>query len=307
MNDSSMKPMGSRMHYWLSMAGVWLAVAVAAHAQVRVDLAVPRSLFIRYEPLLAEVTITNQSGQELEFADEGNYKWFSFKIQTTKGRLVPPYDPDYQLTPIQIGPGQSVRRLVNLTPLYPMTEFGVYRMTATIYSRQLGRFFSSNPPLNVEITEGREIWKETVGGPDGGTRTVSLLSHRLPTYTQLYIRIKDDKGGQIYCTHQLGRLVLSYGAPDVELDAGNSVHVLQNIAPKQFLYSEIGISGEVLQRKQYRADKTKPQLRRGGRGEIQVVGGYYVDPNAVPVAEDGGVIKPPSVSDRPVPLPPGAE
>lgn len=307
MSRLKMRGIGRVRAVWLSVGGILLAFALVVPAQVRVDLAVPRSLFIRYEPLLAQVTITNQSGQELEFADEGNYKWFSFKIQTTKGRLVPPYDPDYQLNPMQLGPGQSAKRLVNLTPLYPMTEFGVYRVTAIIYSRQLKQFFSSNPPLNIEITEGREIWKETVGAPDGGTRTVSLLSHRLPTYTQLYIRIKDDRGGQIYCTHQLGRLVLSYGLPDVELDAQNNVHILQNIAPKQFLHSKIGLSGEVLVREQYVADRTKPQLRRQAHGGVEVVGGHFVDPNAIPVAGDGSEVPPPSVSDRPVPLPPEAE
>lgn len=284
-----------------------LAAPAALFAQVRVDLAIPRTLFIRYEPLLAQVTITNQSGQELEFADEGNYKWFSFKIQTTSGRLVPPYDPDYQLNPIQLGPGQSAKRLVNLTPLYPMTEFGVYRVTATIYSRQLNQFFSSQPPLNLEISDGREIWKENVGGPNGsGVRTISLLSHRLPTYTQLYIRIIDENGN-VFCTHQLGRLVLTYGLPDVELDADNNTHVLQNVAPKRFLYSVIGSSGEVRKREFYESAKTKPQLRRISQGGVEVVGGIFVDPDQAPAVGEAGPVKAPSVSDRPVPLPGAAE
>ncbi|MGC1480266.1 MAG: hypothetical protein WA771_07160 [Chthoniobacterales bacterium] len=291
----------------LMLIGIAFLGAIASvGAQVRVDLAVPRTLFIRYEPLLAQVTITNQSGQELEFADEGNYKWFSFKIQTTSGRLVPPYNPDYQLSPIQIGPGQSAKRLVNLTPLYPMTEYGVYRLTATIYSRQLQQFFSSEPALNVEITEGREIWQEDVGGPNGaGVRTISLLSHRLPEYTQLYIRIMDENGN-VFCNHQLGRLVLTYGIPDIELDADNNTHILQNVAPKRFLYSVIGSSGEVRRRDFYESVKTKPQLRRVGRGGVEVVGGIYVDPNREAV-EGEAPVKAPSVSDRPVPIPGAAE
>jgi hypothetical protein len=281
-----------------------LAAISAAQAQVRVDLSLPRSLFIRYEPLLAVVTITNQSGRELELADEGNYKWFSFKVQSTDGRLVPPYDPDYQLSPIQLGPGQKAKRLVNLTPLYPLTEFGVYRITASIYSREMNQYFSSHPPLNVEITEGRELWQETVGVPDGSAaRTVTLLAHRLPNNTQLYLRIVDAEG-RVFCTHQLGRYV-SFGVPAIKLDAGNNIHIFQNVAPKQFLYSLISLSGEVLERKTYQAVTDKPRLARDTAGGVRVVGGVFVDPDAVP-AEDAAA-KPPGVGDRPVPVPESAE
>ncbi len=286
------------------LALLGLAAISMAEAQIRVDLSLKRSLFIRHEPLLAVVTITNQSGREIELADEGNYKWFSFKIQTGAGRLVPPYNPDYRLSSIQLGPGQTAKRLVNLTPLYPLTEFGMYRLTASIYSRQLNEYFSSHPPLNIEITEGRELWQETVGVPDGSpARTVTLLAHRLPNNTQLYLRIV-DADGRVFCTHQLGRFV-SFGVPDIKFDASNNIHVFQNVAPKQFLYSLITLSGQVVERKTYQAIKDRPRLVRDTAGGIQVVGGYFVDPDAVEA--EGAPAKPPGVGDRPVPLPPGAE
>ncbi len=291
----------SRIVLPIVLIGCFLPAAVA---QVRVDLSLPRSLFIRYEPLLAVVTITNQSGRELELADEGNYKWFSFKIQTAGGRLVPPYDPNYQLSPIQLGPGQKAKRLVNLTPLYPLTEFGAYRVTATIYSRELKQYFSSNPPLNIEITEGRELWQETVGVPDGSpARTVTLLAHRLPNFTQLYLRIV-DADGRIFCTHPLGRFV-SFGVPDIKLDSTNDVHILQNVAPKQFLYSRISLSGAVLERKTYQAVNKKTRLVRDTAGGVQVVDGIYVDPDAAPPENEK--VAPPGVSDRPVPVPTSAD
>ena len=70
-----------------------------ASAQVRVDIALKRALYIvaQFEFLL--VTIRNLSGRELELRDEGNRKWFSFQIETADGRLVPPRNPDYQLSP----------------------------------------------------------------------------------------------------------------------------------------------------------------------------------------------------------------
>ncbi len=285
-----------------------LLAAPFAHAQVRVDLGVNRPLYIRFEPLIVTVTVTNLSGRELELADDGNHKWLSFQIEYVERnavRIVPPYNSDYQLTPVQIGPGQSIKRMINMTPIYPMTEFGLYRIRATIYAREFGQYFSSNPPMNIEISEGRTLWQQEVGVPTeatGGstTRTLTLLAHRLPKNTQLYLRIEDKENGVVYCTHQLGRL-LAFGEPDVEFDADNNVHILHYIAPKSFMYTSVGLDGRVLDRKQYDTVKAKPSLRRDPAGMVQVVGGFVVDPNAVATSQ--AAAPPASVSDRPVPLP----
>ncbi|MDD5200684.1 MAG: hypothetical protein PHC88_12885 [Terrimicrobiaceae bacterium] len=280
-----------------------------AGAQVRVDFSLRRSLFIRYEPLIATVTITNLSGRDLELADVDNHKWFSFNIvhvESGSEALVPPFNADYSLTPVQIPAGRSIKRAVNITPLYPLTEFGIYRVRATVFDSQSGHFFSSNPPLNVEITEGRMLWQQTVGVPEGEggggkTRTLTLLSHRLPDETQLYLRIEDKEGGLIYCTHQMGKLV-SFSKPEVEIDANNQIHILQNTAPRMFLYSKVGLNGQILDRKEYTAlSDTRPALRRDTAGGFQVVGGSYVDPNVI--AAQKIAPPPPSVGDRPVPLP----
>ncbi len=288
----------------LAVAIVSLAAARSASAQLRVDLSLKRALFIRFEPVIATIRVTNLSGRELELADEGNHKWLSFQIETAAGRLVPPYNADYQLSPLQLGPGQSIERLINLTPLYPLSEFGIYRLRATVFSREFSNYFSSNPPLNIEITEGRVLWQQTVGVPDanagaGATRTITLLAHRLPRDTQLYLRIEDPASGTIYCTHQLGRF-LSFGKPEIELDAANNVHVLQNYAPKAFMYTEVGLDGKVLDRKKFDAIKEKPTLKRDAAGGVLVAGGFFVDPSA---AAQQSATPQPKVSDRPVPLP----
>jgi hypothetical protein len=172
---------------------------------------------------------------------------------------------------------------------------------ATLFAQQTNKFFTS-PALNFEITEGRLMWQKTVGVPDGSpgagsSRTVTLLSHRLPQSTYLYIRIEDSHAGTVFCTHQLGRF-LTFGSPNVMLDRQNNVHILQNVAPKAYTYSKIGLSGEVLDRKAYNEFSTRPALRRGDDGSVVVVGGQAYDPSAPPPEESL-----PSLSDRPVALP----
>jgi len=289
--------------------GICALSAIAdASAQVRVDLSLRRPYFIRYEPIIATVTITNMTGRNLDLAnaEEDNHKWFSFHIENTSGELIPPYNPDYQLSPVSIGAGESIKRTVNITPLYPLTEFGTYRVRATVYDSKTGQYYSSNPPINIEITEGRVLWEQSVGVPEGapgepGTRTVTLLSHRLPDDTQLYLRIEDKDKGLVYCTSQLGRIV-SFGKPDIEIDAHNEINILQNFAPKMFLYTRAALNGQILERKQYAGmDRSQPSLQHDASGGFQVAGGLYIDPAAA--AAQRAASPPPSVSARPVPLP----
>ena len=280
------------------------AFLVAAHtagAQVQVDISMKRTLYIAYEPILVTVTITNLSGNELTLADSGQNKWFGLQLETLDGRPIPPVDGDYSNQPVELGPQQKISRTVNLTPLFPVSEFGGYRLKACVFSLPNNRFFIS-PTLSFEITDGHVLWQKAVGVPDGSpgagtTRTITLLSHRLAQTTQLYIRIQDKQAGIVYCTHQLGRF-LTFGNPNVLLDTQNRVHVLQNVAPKAYIYSKIGLNGEVMERKSYNEFSSRPELRRGSDGSVVVVGGQAYDPGAPPPEQSL-----PSMNDRPVPLP----
>ena len=66
-----------------------------------------------------------------------------------------------------------------------------------------------------------------------------------------------------------------------------------------FLYSHIGLNGEVLDRKTYQQNIKRPVLKQGADGLITVIGAQEYDP----VAEAEKQATTPSITDRPVPLP----
>ena len=273
-------------------------------AQLQVDIKLKRTLYVSYEPILITVSMTNLSGNPLPLSDANDNHWFGFQIETLDGRPIAPRSLNYTNESLVLEAGQKLSRTVNLTPLFPIGEFGGYRIRAAIYAATLKRFFNS-PALNIEITDGRPVFQKIVGVPDGmpgagETREITAMTHRLPNSTQLYLRIENKKGGTVFCTHRLGRLV-SYGTPEIILDQKNQVHILQNAAPKSFLYSHIGLNGEVLQRKTYSQIVKRPILREGPDGKIKVIGAQEIDPAAA-------AAKPavPSLSDRPVALPDSA-
>jgi hypothetical protein len=277
------------------------ALLPIARAQLQVDMSLKRSLYLAYEPLIVNVTIQNLTGNSLNLRDTPEIPWFGFQIETLDGRPIPPRSAEHSNSPLLLQPGEKLTRPVNLTPLYPISEFGGYRIRAAIHAPSLGRTFSSEP-MNIEITEGRPIFEKSVGVPTdqpggGSTRKITVLTHRLPNSTQLYLRITDPDAGVIKCTHRLGRIV-SYGSPDIMLDGANQIHILQNVAPKAFLHSHIGLNGEVLERKTYQQNIKRPVLMIKD-GQVTVIGAKEIDTAAIAEREHST----PSISDRPVPLP----
>lgn len=292
----------TRASIFTAAALILAFLAGTACAQVRVDISFKRKLYVLYEPLIATVTINNLSGRPLLLENTPEHKWFGFTIEAADGRLISPVDPDYTLAPGAVGPGEKLSRAVNLTPLFPLDEFGLYRIKATVYASSFGRYFSS-PPLAVEITEGRPIWQEVVGVPgESGPpelRTITLLSHKLSRSTRLYVRIEDRERGKIFATHQLGPF-LTFGRPEVMLDARNEIHILQNSAPKQFLYTHLGLQGEVLGQQAYQEAGSRPSLAKQEGGTVAVMGGKAFVPGE---EEAAAAVAADKLGDRPVPMP----
>jgi hypothetical protein len=275
---------------------------LAQQGQVKVDISLRRTLYMIYEPLICVVSITNLTGAELVLEDTPEHKWFGFQVETLDGRPLPPLQASYRNEPLSIAAGQTVKRSVNLTPLFPLSEFGAYRIRAAIFVAHLNKYFSSLP-LSLEITEGRVLWEQTVGVPPnsdarGSSRLYQLLVHRLPSTTMLYLRVQDKEDGVVYCTTQLGRFV-AFGKPIVIIDPTNEIHIFHNLAPKEFLYSHFDINGRVMHQQAYQQwGQKRPTMVRTTSGQIQVIDGSPYDPKATPPEK-----KLPGLSERPVPLP----
>jgi hypothetical protein len=271
-------------------------LTAAAHAQVTVDLLIKRRIFMLNEPVIATVAITNQTGGDIMLADTEGRQWFSFQI-VSGDRTIQPRDPNYELQPLPIRSGETVRRSVNLNELYELNEYGPYRAAASIYVPSIGKWFTSRPDP-FELTEGRLLWKQTVGVPDSpeGTqnnRTFSLLTLDQPKGRMLYVRVVGTEDGNIYGCYNLGRLLEGF-QPDAKFDSANNLAVLQPVARKEYLLSRVGVQGAFLGQNTYTTVKGQPYLRRLGDGALQIVGATRHTPVSPAALEDA-----PKLSDRP--------
>lgn len=277
-----------------------LFFASALSAQVQVELKLSRRLYITYESIYATVTITNLAGRDLQLEAEGGKQWFGFEITSGDGNLLMPFDPDYKISPMRLGAGERVVRKLDITPLFPIRDFGQHRVRATIFVRELDKFFASNVQA-FDLTDGRTIMRQTVGVPGTGEmRELQLLSFQLPNRLNLYVRIRDRASGVIYGTQNIGRYLPVVAEPQTMLDGQNHLHILHQAAPRTFLYTTIGLDGERLGQEIYTAGAgSRPVLSRAG-AQVRVRGGQLTrEPEPGSIAPDDA----PSIGTRPPGLP----
>jgi hypothetical protein len=238
------------------------------------------------------------TGRDITLHDADGQKWCNFEIQTGEGRLVPARDQETGLVPLLIPAGETIKRSANLAALFPIGDFGMYRVRAAVYFAEARKFYDSQP-ANIEVSEGKVLWQQTVGVPEGregagGSRTLSLLSFRLEKDNRLYVRVEDKEGGVVYATQQLGP-ILTNNVPHAEIDRENQLHILQLVGLKTYAYTRVGLNGETLDHVTYNSVNSKPNLRKRENGEVVVVGGQVDAPVAVSATGPAG----PKLSDRP--------
>jgi hypothetical protein len=284
------------MMFRIQLAAV-LFLAATAQAQIQVELKFKRLQYIAHEPILATVTIANNSGRDIDLHDDSGQHWFGFEINAGEGRLLAPLRQDAAEPALHVETGKTVTRKINLTALYPVHDFGAYHVRANVFFPDLNKFFYSTTKV-FQVTDARPIWQKTVGVPEGMSgsgeaRTYSLLSNRFVDHTSLYVRVENRDNGVVYTTYSLGRII-SNEDPQVEIDRANQLHVLHCAAPRSWAYSHVGLNGELLAHSTFLETKTRPRLRHTPDGSIAVNGGML----DVPIAESKRTPAP-KLSDRP--------
>ena len=273
-----------------------LLCAAAAEAQIQVDLKFKRLQYIAYEPVVATVAITNLAGRDIELHDADGQSWLAFELTGSDEQPIGPLRGAKAEPALKIAAAQRVTKQIDLTPLYPVNEFGAYHVRTNVYFADLKKFFYSGTRV-FEVTDARPIWQQTVGVPEGTAgsgevRTYSLMTNRFPDHTSLYVRVQNKDAGVVYATYSLGRTI-SFEQPQAEIDRANQLHVLHCAAPHAWSYARVGLNGELLEHSSFMETTTRPHLVHSGNGQIAVRGG------AIESAARTSGSKAPKLSTRP--------
>src|SRR5712692_5807078 len=98
-------------------------VASTAVAQIQIELKFPRLQYIAYEPVVANLVITNLAGRDVDLRDADGQSWFGFEVTENEGRSIAPIS-NAGSEPLNIAAGKRVTRKINLSPLFAVHDFG---------------------------------------------------------------------------------------------------------------------------------------------------------------------------------------
>ena len=248
---------------WL--AGAALA-AVTAGAQIEVDCKVQPTLAAQYEPVRAELTVRNKTGQTLVLLDSNANARAGFEIRDDDGMLVKPRPGMSFPGPIIVPPLAQATMTNYLQRYYDIRKSGPFTVLGRV--EWAGKAFVSEKVF-VDVVPGMVAEKVLAQLPGGATRTYSLRKLSRDNGLHLLARVDDEAAGLCYGTYDLGECV-SLGKPSVHVDAAGNLHVLHQSAPYRHIYSIVAPDGEILNRKIYNGAYGSVSMNTGADGEVSI-------------------------------------
>jgi hypothetical protein len=268
-----------------TVLGLLAVLTAPLAAQVEVRLATPKRELVAFERVMVDVTITNRSGRAILLARPGggDDPWLSFEVTRENGAMVHPSGPFRALEPMQLRPGQSIARSLDLGLLFPLSDFGAYSLKAQVWVPPDGAWAASNP-VRINVVSARTVWQQVFGVPEGvegaGTsRIFKLLNLRQDDATELYVQIQDRNSGMVRACFPIGK-IMDTRTPYCGLDPAGNLHVLFTISPEVAQHVVVDPGGHPLGTTLYREDRAnRPTLRQGPDGSLGITGAARYDPD----------------------------
>lgn len=274
---------------------IWLGLGANVSAQFDIQVRLDRDTFLLYESVPVTVAIRNYSASPLT-VPAGDESWLQFLITDEAGGLVRQVKSLSIAEPLVIGPGQTVRRVFDLLPLYELRQRGNYRLQGRVSFSGVVRL---SPPIKFTILQGREIWRQIAGQParpdqSESYRLYTLQVRRGEKNDLLYAGVHDQEKQLVYGMVPLGPL-LAFEAPQARTDKEGRLHVLYRTRPRTFAYVCVDGQAQILDQALYSDLLSPPQLMVGTNQIVEVIGGeqIYPRPPATPQAEEPPPAPPP--------------
>ncbi len=238
-------------------------------AQLQIGIQLTRDQFVLFEPVPIQLTIANNTGEEIVLGTTGDSPWLSFLVYDQEHHSIRA-DQKISMEPVTIAALTQKTISVNLTPLYSIRDAGQYRVQAVVTWK--GQQMISKT-ISFNVANAQKIW--TKNRPvDGTPRTYSLLRFSPNSNSMLlFIRIEDIEKNLVYATSPLGEFV-TFIPPETMFDTDGKLHILHPKGRGSFRYSRIDENGTIEHQVDYNtSNRGRPTLTKGDEGLILVQGG----------------------------------
>jgi hypothetical protein len=257
--------------------------ALAASAQIEVQLSFDKEQYLLYEPIEAKVKLLTLSDPVNLSRPGEKTPWLDFFVTTQEDEEVDHTDRAW-IPPRMILMQNQVKTVaVNLIPLFQIREPGGYKASAQITFN--GKQINSSA-VKFTIVSGTSIWKQRYTAPADPAdpakklrpRLYSLLIHRNLSGHMTYARIQNVEEEKVYCTTPLGSIV-NYGDPKAKIDSKGNFHVFHQSGTRIFNYTRFSPLGTRLSTRWFSNLSSPPSMATLEDGEIEIIGGeeYFPD------------------------------
>lgn len=255
---------------------------VVLQAQLASSISLNKKNYLAGEAVIAEVIITNHSGEELTLASTRESPWLSFVVTNSVGNPVTTRKLN-TFGAMKIGVGQSLAKRVDLTEFFLLQSQGNFAVTAVIRDPQGKVTSSSTNRILFNLNPGRTYWSQKFGvSNDLGSenREMKLITFSHDQKTQLYAQVIDGNTGVPMSTFALGE-ALMLRKPMVTLDSAKRMHVMYLATPSMWVHSQVTADGNLAARDIHqRAAQGDPILMAYGDGSVRVVNSIPYDEKA---------------------------
>jgi hypothetical protein len=286
----------------LPIFGLALLSFFNASAQVDVDVVLDQEQFLSGESVPMAVRITNRSGQPLHLGADAS--WLTFSVEAADGFIVIKNADVPVLGGFDLGSSEVATKRVDLAPYFVLSHPGRYRVIATVRIKDWNVDVASSPK-SFDVISGARLWSQVFGVPVPAGVTnqppevrkyILMQANYLSTQLRLYVQVSDESESRVFKTVAIGRMV-SFSAPEEQLDRFSNLHVLWQSGSSSFTYAMVNPNGDIVRQEIYDYANARPRLGMNDAGDIVVIGGMRrVKPEEIPV------VKPPN--ELPVPSKP---
>lgn len=269
-----------------------------SRAQLATSLSMNKKTYIAGESVIAEIIVTNNSGQELTLASTRALPWLSFVVTNSKGNPVPTRKLNV-FGAMKIKAGESLAKRVDLREFFFLDSQGNFAASAVVRDPNgtIKEGASTNRIL-FNLNPGRSYWSQKIGvgkGSASHTRELKLMTFSDGQKTQLYAQVVDGRTGTSISTFSLGD-ALMLRKPMVTLDGQQRMHVMYLGSPSMWVHCQVSADGKLVGKDIHQlAAQGDPILMAYGDGSVRVMNSIRYDPRAV-AAERSKIRK---ATDRP--------
>lgn len=246
-----------------------------AAAQVTVELELEQDQFLPCEAMPLAVKITNLSGQPIHLGADAT--WLTFTIESVDSFVVLKKSEVPVLGEFDLESSQMGIKRVDLAPYFTVNKTGRYKIIATIHIPDWTATVTS-APKSFDIIHGAKIWSQDFGvrtgtnaAPDVRKYTLEQANY-LRSQLRLYVQLSDGEEQRIFHTESLGAMV-SFSAPEAQIDRTSQLHVLWQAGAQAFTYCLVAPDGKMIRKETYDNFNGRPRMSVNQNGEVIIIGG----------------------------------